>query len=278
MTDGTTLGDRMKAYESAESARRLAPDLPILARIDGRAFSTFTRGLARPYDERMSACMVDTTRYLVEQTGALLAHTQSDEINLLLHGGDDSKEVLFDGRVLKLTSVLAALATVEFNRRVAWRLPDYADRRAVFDCRVWTVPNEREAYNAFLWREQDATRNSISMAARACYPAQALFGRSAREMRAMLLDKGIDWQAYPASFRRGVFVRRRRRTHALTPEQTAALPEKHLARGDADFRYERWVIEAQDVPALATLVNPLDFLFRGATPETGRAADADPPQ
>ena len=64
--DGISLGDRMKRYESAEASRRLPPGAPILARLDGRAFSTCTRGLERPYDERMSRVMIGTRRFLVE--------------------------------------------------------------------------------------------------------------------------------------------------------------------------------------------------------------------
>ena len=39
------LGDRMKAYEAdAQDCRKLDPEKPIMARIDGHKFSTFTRG------------------------------------------------------------------------------------------------------------------------------------------------------------------------------------------------------------------------------------------
>ena len=68
MTDD--LGDRMKRYEAQETARRLLPELPIYARIDGHGFSRFTRGMNRPYDDRMSWAMVSATRVLVERTHA----------------------------------------------------------------------------------------------------------------------------------------------------------------------------------------------------------------
>ena len=147
MTD-EGLGARMKRYEAQEAGRRLMPLLPVLARIDGRAFSTFTQGLERPYDVRLSRAMIDTTRFLVEETGARTGYTQSDEISLLWHATDPKDQLFFDGRIQKMVSVLAALATVELNRLLALTLPDYAARRPVFDCRVWQVPNREEAANA----------------------------------------------------------------------------------------------------------------------------------
>src|SRR5262245_17342108 len=55
---GDDLGDRLKAYELAETGRVLDPQLPIYARIDGRSFSTFTRSMRRPFDSRMAAAMI----------------------------------------------------------------------------------------------------------------------------------------------------------------------------------------------------------------------------
>ena len=72
------MGDRMKLYESAEAGRRLMPLLPAVARLDGKGFSGFTRGLARPFDVRLSNLMVETTTFLVEETNAVCGYTQSD--------------------------------------------------------------------------------------------------------------------------------------------------------------------------------------------------------
>ena len=46
------LGDRMKAYEKVETGRKVMPFLPIYARLDGKAFHNFTRGMERPFDEK----------------------------------------------------------------------------------------------------------------------------------------------------------------------------------------------------------------------------------
>ena len=105
-------------YEGIEAGRRFIPTLPVMARMDGRGFSKFTKGMNRPYDERMSAAMVETTVALVKATGACFGYSQSDEITLVWHSIDVKSQVFFDGRIQKMTSQLAALATLFFYRQV----------------------------------------------------------------------------------------------------------------------------------------------------------------
>jgi hypothetical protein len=47
------LADRMKLHEDIGAGQRLIPNLPVCIRIDGKAFHSWTRGLRRPYDERL---------------------------------------------------------------------------------------------------------------------------------------------------------------------------------------------------------------------------------
>ncbi len=260
------LGDRMKVYELAEAGRRLMPLLPVLARLDGRAFHCFTRDLERPFDPVFSRMMIDTTLWLAEQTNAVVAYTQSDEITLAwLAAGPDS-QVFFDGRIAKLTSVLAALATVRFNQLVGERLPGHASRLPVFDCRVWNVPNRDEAANAFLWRERDATKNSVSMAARACFGHAELDGKSAAQMHEMLWQKGVNWNDYPAYFKRGSFVQRRTVRRPFTTEELAALPPLHEVRRNPALVVERTRYQVLEMPPLGRVSNRVEVLFDAAEP------------
>src|SRR5262245_53206698 len=105
MTD--SLGDRMKQYEAAEAGRRLMPLVPALVRLDGRAFHSFVRGLARPFDKRLSDLMLDTATFLVRETNATVGYTQSDEISLAWVAEEYDTKIFFDGRVQKMTSTLA---------------------------------------------------------------------------------------------------------------------------------------------------------------------------
>ncbi len=141
----------MKLYERAEAGRRLMPLVPALARVDGRGFSRFAKGLARPYDERLSRLVVAVTAWLVEETVARAGYTQSDEITLTWLADSPKSQIFFDGRVQKMTSQLAALATAKFNCLLPGYLPpEYAARLPTFDARVWGVPNVEEGANAFL--------------------------------------------------------------------------------------------------------------------------------
>jgi len=98
------LGNRIKKnYEWPETERRFLPGLPIIARIDGRGFSKFTKDMGRPYDITMQLCMISTMQYLVKETQALIGYTQSDEITLMWYQEDHSKTIFFDNKIMKLT-------------------------------------------------------------------------------------------------------------------------------------------------------------------------------
>jgi len=267
MTDSTALGDRMKLYERAESARRCMPLLPICARIDGKRFSRFTAGLARPYDQRLSRLMIEVTKYLIEHSHARVGYTQSDEISLLYQAESFNQQVFLDGRVQKLTSILASMATAQFNALLSEYLPERAGALALFDCRVWTVPNREEASNVFLWRERDATKNSISMAAQHHYSHAELAHKDGAEMQEMLFRKGINWNDYPAFFKRGTFVQRRVVRRPFTTEELDSLPPLHAARTNPELVIERSELRALELPPLAKLRNRVEVLFDGAEPE-----------
>jgi tRNA(His) guanylyltransferase len=226
------LADRMKLYESMEAGRRLMPLLPAIARVDGRAFRNFTKGMERPFDETFSACMVDATAVLVRDTKACIGYTRSDEITLVWHSRKIENQIWFDGRVAKMTSQLAAQATLIFYRLVLARMPQYADRLPTFDARVWNVPNQTEAANVFLWRESDAIKNSVNMAVSSYYSHEDLIGKSHQEKQDFLQAKGVDWENYSAHCKRGVYVRK----------------------------------NVMDMPPLSTVMNREAVIFDGAEP------------
>lgn len=261
------LGDRMKMYESAEAGRRLMPLLPVLARIDGRAFHSFTRGMDRPFDPMFTARMVDTTIALVRETGACMGYTQSDEITLAWHSQSMQSQIWFDGRVAKMTSQLAAQATLIFYRLVLARMSKYADRLPTFDARVWSVPNRTEGANVFLWREWDATKNSISMAASAHYSHKELHGKNGQQKHDMLHAKGVNWNDYPFFFKRGTYVQRRTTSQPFSAEELDSLPPKHAARMNPGLLVERSTVSAIELPPLATVMNREAVIFDGAQPE-----------
>ena len=159
------LGDRMKRDYESRTRYLLPRRTYTLLRIDGKAFHTYTRGCARPYDLDLMADMDTAAAALCKDAqGAALAFVQSDEISVLLTDFEStSTESWFDGNLQKLASISASIVTAHFN--VARFARGIADRVACFDARVWTIPARIEVENYFLWRQQDATRNAISMTA-----------------------------------------------------------------------------------------------------------------
>lgn len=269
------LSDRMKLYEDIGAGQMLVPNLPVMVRVDGKTFHTWTRGLDRPYDERLQALFDEVTKFLIDASDAVVGYTQSDEITLVLwnHAKPES-QILFNGRSAKLTSVLASMATAKFNALVPEYLPDKAGKMACFDCRVWNVPSEEEAVNCILWREQDATRNSIQSAAYALYSQKQLHKKDTSEMQEMIWQKGINWNDYPARFKRGGYFKRRRIERVFTGDEMARLPPQHEARKNPQLLITRHVIEAMDLPPITKVVNRVEVIFHDVPPVVERIVAA----
>lgn len=259
-----SLGDRMKGYEEACESR-LLPGLPIVARIDGRAFHTFTNNLQRPYDNSFNKMMVETTICLMEESSALLGYTQSDEISLLFYPKTDGEQVFFNGRRDKLVSVLASIATLCFYKKQCMYNINVA-RAAHFDCRVFNTPTRMEAYNYFLWREKDATKNSISMAAQSYYSHNELQGKNSSDKQEMLFQKGVNWNDYPACFKRGTYIQRVKELKKFTSSEIEGLPAGHEARKNPDLEFYRSCIKVVETPPLSKVENKIEFIFGEAQP------------
>lgn len=211
------LGNRMKAQYEARSQTLLPRRTYTLIRIDGKTFHTYTRGLERPYDTALMEDMDATAQALCEElSGVALAYVQSDEISLLLTDfASEQTQAWFDGNVQKICSLSASIATAAFNL-ARYRRLGLTSKYACFDARAFTIPDPVEVENYFIWRQQDATRNSICMAARAHYSHKQVDGKSADVMQEMLWQKGVNWNDYPAGFKRGRVVVRRSRSESVT--------------------------------------------------------------
>lgn len=251
-----SLGDRMKGYESV-SKSSLVKRMPVIIRVDGRAFHTFTRGFNKPYDVVLSNSMMRTMQYLCENIqGCVLGYTQSDEITLMLV---DYKTInttpWFDNEVQKMCSISASMATAAFtsffkeevgkfmmctnqaryNLLYENKMSDYTpdkfyaeylmeegflgdlgkieklfdtyanamDRIVMFDSRCFNIPQD-DALNIFVWRQQDATRNSIEMLGRHYFSNKQLFKKNCSNIQDMLMEEhGVNWNDVPTKFKRG---------------------------------------------------------------------------
>jgi tRNA(His) 5'-end guanylyltransferase len=265
--DQTDLGDRMKEYERLQAGQWLMPRLPVCVRVDGRTFSRLTRKLAKPYDKRLSVVMAKVAMHLAKETGARCAYTQSDEISLVLHQPDPGSQIMFNGKVHKLVSIIAAMASVAFNSRLGEDLArDLGGQHALFDCRVWNVPNLDEAANCILWREMDAKRNSIQSAARALFSHKQCDRKNSARLQDMLMEEGVNWHDYPSFFKRGTYILRRKETvrREFSPEELEKIPERLRPIGPR--LVERSVCREVALPPLVKICNRPDVLFAGSAP------------
>lgn len=193
------IGDRFKSYEAAFDFT-LPPRMPMVVRVDGRGFHGLKLG--KPFDTFFLSCMVKAATALCDEIqGARLAYLQSDEISIVAR--DDmslQSQAWFGKRLSKVLSVSAAVATKAFNS--AWHGP-----LVEFDSRAFVLPDLNEITNYLIWRQQDATRNSVSMAARAVFSHRQCHEKASPEMIEMLRAAGKPWEDVPTHFKRGCIVR-----------------------------------------------------------------------
>lgn len=214
MTDKTSLGNRMKKYESAYN-QSYPIRLPLIIRLDGVHFSSNVKkwGCEKPFDKHLRNSMYFTALTLCENiAGAQIAYTQSDEITILIRDDMTIKtQPWFDKEINKIVSVTSSKASNAFNHYFhemgskgteTINLSDMAE----FDCRGYVLPEE-EIFNAFLWRQRDFEKNSVQMLARSYFSHKQLNGKSTSQMQDMLmLEHSVNWNDLDTHLKRGVCI------------------------------------------------------------------------
>lgn len=206
------LGDRIKGQYEDRTRILLPRRTYTIIRVDGKAFHTFTKNCEKPFDRYLMKVMDRTAIAMCEAIqGACFAFTQSDEISLLLTDfAKPGTNAWFDGNLQKMASVAAAIATANFNKEYYESTTGCKDMDvlALFDARVFTIPDPIEVENYFIWRQNDASRNSVQMAARAVYSHKALEGKSIPQLHDLLHAKGINWNNYTTGEKRGRVIKK----------------------------------------------------------------------
>ncbi len=205
-----SLGDRMKGYENI-SRFYLIKRMPVIIRVDGKGFHSFTKGFKKPFDNILVTAMQQTMYDLCEKTeGCVMGYTQSDEISLVLC--DYRKldtEAWFGNNLQKLCSISASIATSSFNKHFGDAVKEMSgvyERRintANFDSRAFNIPRE-EVCNYMIWRQQDAVRNSVQSMSQAYYSHKQLNGVNCKKAVEMLRnEKSVIWEELPLNLQRG---------------------------------------------------------------------------
>ena len=270
------LGTRIKEFEAITTKTKLMPQLPLYARIDGRSFHTFCRGLKKPFCYELVETMQEVTKFLVAETHAQLGYVQSDEISLCWL---DPSKALFDGKLFKLQSVLASLATSKFVNYIykkyseifsseitddenikSWTLLCEKCQKIIpsFDCRVFQLPNEVELANTFVWREIDAVRNSVSMLAQANFSHKELQGKDRKAMITMLEEKGIRWNELRDDLKRGAYFKRVLIEKELDDETWNKIPDNKKPESRTVIRSE---IQQYNIPEMKNVENKVGVYF-----------------
>lgn len=214
--DRSSLGTRMKQYESV-SKTSLMRRTPVIMRLDGKAFHSYTKQPKITESGAFSTLLYNVFSYATESLltqlqGPRLAYMQSDEVSILFTDWRGlNTEAWFKYGVQKMTSVASSVMTYYFNKEASHAGLDAESIPAFFDARVFNVPFE-EVTNYFVWRQQDATRNSIQMLGQSYFSHKELHGKNVSNIQDMLMNDvrdmhgvpiQVNWNDIPTMFKRG---------------------------------------------------------------------------
>ena len=256
----------MKKYEAVPK-NTLMRRTPVIIRVDGRAFHTFTKGFQKPFDDVLMRVMQDTMKYLCENIqGCVFGYTQSDEITLILIDYKKlNSEAWFDYEVQKMCSIVASMATMAFNRFFMYEYEEFnrwiyegsptdEDKRlndvyynamckgAMFDARAFNLPKE-EVTNNIYWRQLDASRNSIQMVGQANFSHRELLNKTCDQIQDMLMtQRGINWNDMGTSYKRGSCCVRNRRFISTSVDGTETCEIRNPKEPET-----AWIID-NDIP------------------------------
>jgi len=216
-----SLGNRIKNSYENRTRYYIPRRTYTIIRLDGKKFSSFCKSFKKPFDDLISRVMIKAAMTLAKEVqGCRFLYTQSDEISLLLTDFEkDTTDAWYDGNIQKIASVSAAIATAAFNEalitinaeeeieRVGFHPCDIMPKNfALFDSRVFAIPDPTEVENYFLWRQKDCARNSISALAQSLYSHKELNGKNSDIKKEMIIQKGQNWNNISDGYKKGFLV------------------------------------------------------------------------
>lgn len=203
------LGNRMKRYENV-NRNFLTNRTPVIVRIDGKAFHSFTKGCNKPFDDNIIKAMIEAAKGLAnEMQGFKIGYVQSDEASFLLTDYDDiNTSAWFDNNINKIVSVSASIFTAHFNDRYEpsnKKSSCKGKKLAYFDARAFNVP-ESDVSNYFMWRAKDWERNSLQMFAMSFFSHKQLHLKNRQKIHEMLHLEGKNWYYLADIYKNGTWI------------------------------------------------------------------------
>jgi tRNA(His) 5'-end guanylyltransferase len=258
-----SVGDRMKRYE-ASFQPLLIPNMPVIVRVDGRAFHTLTRRFERPFDQKLIGSMVYATRNTaIDMAGFELAYTQSDEASFMLSDqASHEAQAWFGNNLSKLVSIIASTFTMRFNQCMYHTYERWEP--ATFDARAFNIPRE-DAPNYFLWRQRDWERNSLQMLARTHFSHKDLHEKGREAIHEMLHEVGVNWADLSPQLKNGTYILQSGNAESdVLPKYDAIKALMALSQAEERIAQATRIppILVSDAPALNWSSTDIDFKHR----------------
>ncbi len=213
----------MKDYE-IYSTMKVPKNSNIIVRLDGRKFHSLARALKleKPYDDNFYRIITNVCLDIFNQFAPKFIYTFSDEISILLD------EIPFSGRVEKINSVFASVASSSFtyyllndcsNEFDLVKLSDN-ERNIVFpisfDSRIIPI-DDSSISQYFKWRQDECWRNCINAygiwALKKEYDSEEanekINGLKSSDIHDLLFERGINLNDVDTWKKRGIGVYRR---------------------------------------------------------------------
>lgn len=260
------LSDWCKFLEKNFTLDKMIPTLPVIIRLDGNNFHNYTKGLVQPFDEGLVNLMIETTKFLVKETNAVIGYTQSDEITLILYSPDRKSQIYNDGKKQKILSKLTGKCVTFFNEKRLEFLPNH-NKIANFDCRIYQVPTLNDAASQLLWRENDATKNSIQMLGQSKFSHNELQNLNDNQIQdKLMMELGVNWNDLLTKYKRGTYVKRIETESPFSVEELSQLPPKHNAHKNPVLKIKRSIIEIKEYPIFNKITNRTEVIFYDEEP------------
>jgi tRNA(His) 5'-end guanylyltransferase len=230
-----------------------------LIRLDGSSFHTFLIGIQKPFDDRITQAMIQTTKDLLFKFKPTTAYTFSDEISLVFPPTETPEPHQYNGRIQKLASLTAGYASARFNhhlRNSNWQEPlksKMESGQAFFDSRVCIASKTLITENIFWRSNQDCFRNAISQISISKYSHNQVNGKSIKKQLEVLGNDGVDvFEKFDLKYLFGTFVKREKYYIEAVNQKTKKVEECERTRMSVgSFNFEEY-----------TEVDRLEFLFR----------------